>query len=208
MQTVGEVKGFLDKLREQEKSPVIANTLSLPVSQMAEADLQRIEAELGVRLPASYRSLLSAFDWSHLRLGNLQFHANADAIVESNMASRTPFFQLYQTNDLVEIGSREADPICIRIQGSQGGPEGEIVYLNHASYPEVRADFVSSGFEQLIVCAATDLRLKEEAGYYEWTDAQLENDQERLFGRIMDAILEIEPRASETRFWDGLIRGF
>jgi hypothetical protein len=207
MCTISEVKEFLDKLAEKEQSPAIASTLRLSPAQMTEVDCQYIDKELGIRLPESYRSLLLAYDWSNLRLGNLHFFSSAHVIIENNLASKNPFYEFYKANHLIEIGYYEADTVCVRLQ-NHGGLEGEIVYLNHARYPEMKAEFVSSSFERLVICAVIDLRLKKEANYYEWSDSQLLSEGESLYSQIMDAILKIEPRANEVSFWRKFIRGF
>jgi hypothetical protein len=208
MRTISEVKEYLDGLREREQSPVIARTLHLPDSQMTEADCQFIEEELDIELPESYRRFLLLYDWADLRLAYLEFFASADTIIESNLPPANPFYAFNRENGLLEIGSYEADPICIRIQENNGQPTGQVVCLNHESYPEFEVRFVSGDVERLVVCAAIDLQLKKEVDYYGWSDDQKLEDEEALFNQIMDAILEVEPRARETSFWYGFVRGF
>jgi hypothetical protein len=208
MRTIGEVKEFLDRLARKEESPVIAETVRLPPSQMTEADCQLIDRELSIRLPESYRRLLLAYDWSNLRLGNLRLFGGARAIIENNRPSRNPFHKSYRANHLLEVGCYEADSVCVRLRSRNKSEGGEIVYIDHSKYPEVKAEFVSGDLERLVVCAAIDLRFKKEARYYEWRGTRPQGEEESLYSRIMDAILRVEPRATESSFWYKFIRGF
>lgn len=201
MDTIKEVKDFLDKLYQQKKSPVVAKTFYLGIPGIKEAECQDIEKKLNIQIPETYRSFLLAYDWSTLRLGNLKFFSNAQTIIDNNQMSTNPFYEFYRANNLLEIGNYEANPICIRLKNKIGS-EGEIVCLDHNSYPKPEVMFVSSNFERLVVCAAINLRLKTEAG-----DSQSENIEE-LYNQIISAILRVEPRANESPFWYNLIRGF
>jgi hypothetical protein len=203
VKTIDEAKRFLDTLAKKKREP-IASVYRLGPPQISKADCRRVERELNVRLPASYRSLLLSFGWNTLNLSNLEFHASAQELIDRNRASVNPFYEFYQAHHLLGIGNYEADPICV---GLEGGREGEIFYIDHNQYPELQAEFIASSFERLIVCATINAQIKEDVSYYEWDDAQLDQE-EPLYNRVLEAISEVEPGASKGSFWYNFIRGF
>lgn len=204
MRTVREVKEFLDILRERQAPGVVAEGWRLDSPGLSEADCQHVEQHLNVQLPSSYRDMLKAYNWSHLEFGYLKFFATANKLINTNQASANPLYEFYRAHHLLEIGHYEADRICIRLSN---GSMGEIVSIPEAKYPNLITEFVASSFEKLVVCAALDLQLKMQSGYYDWSDEQMEQQEEQLYAQVWAKILQVEPRATESNFWHRFIRG-
>jgi hypothetical protein len=211
MQTIREVREFLDQLREQVPFPVVARRLCLDMPGISEMDCQRIEQELSIRLPKLYRDILLAYDMRSLELGSISFLGDAQRIIHMNQSPINPLLEFNKKNHLLQIGNSEADVICMRLEEYRDH-EGEIVYVSHAKYPrpeQAETEFVCSDFEKLMICATIDLKLRKEAGYSEWSDELIGSEREKaLAQQIMNEIIKIEPRAGESSFWYYFIGGF
>ncbi len=203
METIEEVKDYLDALIEEDTSSHLKESYYLAKSKLSDEDCQLVEKELTIVLPNSYKELLLTYDWTNFELGYLSFLGDSIELIKTNKVAVNPFYEFYKEIHLLEMGSYEADPICIRLN-DQHGSTGEIVYIDHELYPDLKADFICRDFERLIVCAAINLRFKKEAGF-NLLDA---SQKDLLNNQIMKAILNIEPRANETSFWDNLLRSF
>jgi hypothetical protein len=202
MNSIVEVKEFLDEVVQNEVHPVVAETYRLDVPGLTIEECQWVENQLNIQLPESYRHCLIKYDWNKLELGYLRFYGDAQRIVYENRESINASF--YRIHNGLEIATYEADTVCVCLERSS---KGRIFYINHNLYPEIKADFVSSGFETFVICAVTDLKLKKEVNYYQWNRDQKQKEGEKLYDQINKAIISIEPRANESDFWYKFIRG-
>ncbi len=207
MQTLDQVKLFLNELEANEKSPVISTFYHLGPPTITENDCQQVERMLSIHLPKSYRDMLISYDWQNLRLGGMRLYANIRELISRNQATVNPFCEFYRLHHLLEIGSYEADSICVNLKDYDQYEAGMIVYIDHEEYPSPVIEFVSTNLENLLVCAAIDLRIKKQKNYYNWSQER-SLEEEELYVQITKQVENIEPRASLSSFWYRFIRGF
>jgi hypothetical protein len=205
MQTMDEVKSFLDELVLREKSSILTQGYRLNRNGLTEDDCQSIEHRLNIQISSSLRSLMMKYDWSNLAIGGLSFHGTAKEMFEIN-TFYSPFQKVYREMGLLQIGENEADPICAFVKKYKGFQEGEVVQIYHDEFLKTReTEFVASNFETLIFCLATNLKMKKDVGYSR--SKYPEESRTQLFNNIFEEILKIEPRANESSFWEGVIEG-
>jgi hypothetical protein len=210
MKTLSEAKEILDEIRSSQEKPFLASHYLLTTPGISKDELSKIEKALGNQLPISYTEILKKWDFSSLNLGNLRFHWGFE-LVKIAQETFNPFVTYYKSHYLIEVGTYEADLICLRLRSNQDN-EGEIVYISHAKYPrpeDAETEFVCKDFTRLILCAVVDQKIKFESDYYNWkVESNYEEMEEKLFTSILDEILKIEPYAENSPFWSNFIRGY
>lgn len=204
---IKDVQEYLDVLVSSDTlSPFVKNSYILSTPGLKEDDCQHIEKKLRIKLPESYRKILKEYNLASLELGFLRFQPTGTeafdlvrGIIEANDLANNPLAEFYASERLLEIAVLEADPVCIRLEGAEAG---QVVWVRHDRVP-LEEEFVTSDFECLLVCAATDFWKRMEVNYFDWNskDADYQQRSDRLGDEIMDIIAEIEPRAQASQFW-------
>jgi hypothetical protein len=100
--------------------------------------LERLELELAVRLPDSYRSLVSRFDYSSIDVGGITLYGTTpsddyEAVHDAAVNDRA-LYDVVRTAGFVPIGRPETgsyDPVCFDTRRAVAHHEYPIVRLDH-----------------------------------------------------------------------------